>query len=268
MQSLSKREPAERSYVFVGPPASGKTVYFTCAMDRLRSVLAIRNRDYSLQSHDVETSRRHTKSVEEMRKGRWPQQTAEPHKLQYRLDHKLGFGKSVHLATMEYRLAYHDYPGEVFLRAFGDDRPEPSHWEEEAAQLKVDICKAKGVFVVVDTVKLHDRHDEQYNLQLFRLFDYLEKQALVKRIAVVFTKRDLFGEDHEFDPAECLRDRYTDAWVFLQRLKAKTFFVSAVDPHFTDKDGNIVPPAGYDTSKSHDLLAPISWILKLPNDVR
>jgi len=254
---------AEPSFVFVGPPASGKTVYFTCAMDRIKKILSQSPAcGLSLQTEDKKTLKRHNSSISAMKKGGWPPKTMAAHKLYYLLTKKIRVGGKFHLADIDTRLIYHDYPGEVFEKAFGDENADP-HWEKEAKNLKTDLQTAHGVFLVIDTPKLHNGEDEAYNLQLFDLLKFIENETKVKRICVIFTKRDLFRRDPEFDPKQHLRLLYDDAWSFLERSKAAFFFVTAVSNPGSDLDGNLVPPKGFETSQSENLIEPLAWALKL-----
>src|SRR6478735_2384255 len=133
---VDKSLSSEPKFVFVGPPSSGKTVYFTCAMDRLKRLLSTRpNSGWTLQTDDKETLKRHKSSLAAMNKGRWPDKTTSPYKLYYQLSRRIGIGKLLNLATFNTRVVYHDYPGEAFTAAF-DDGPTEEHWESEVKKLR------------------------------------------------------------------------------------------------------------------------------------
>lgn len=252
----------EPSFIFVGPPSSGKTVYFTCAMDRIKILLSENPASgFSLETDDAETLKRHKKSLADMKKGHWPAPTQDAHKLFYNLSREIGLGGRFHLATMNTRLVYHDYPGEAFQLAFDEECADSSHWEREAEDLRRDIQAAKGIFIVIDTPALHNGENEKYMLQLFSLLKFIETESKVKNIGVIFTKKDMFEGDLLFNPEEQLKCLYLDTWLILKRKKAKYFFVSAVAKTDCDHQGNQVPPKGYMSSMSENLVDPLAWAL-------
>lgn len=258
--SDADNRPEGPSFVFIGPPGVGKTVFFTCAVDRLkRDLLEVPG--ISLQTDDQVTLKRHAKSLADMKKGSWPAKSAEPVKLFYELEiTRTLFG--IRLWSNFTKLVYHDYPGEVFDLAFGDDRHD-SPFESEAETLKEDLLQAQGIFLVIDTPFLHDGANDDYNEQLFCLLKFLESGHPKRRVAVIFTKKDMFRGDPDFNPKDQLRDYYPDAWVFLERSNANYFFVSAVSDPILNRSGKPVPPKGYDTSMSENLIEPLRWALNL-----
>jgi hypothetical protein len=261
MKFFNEWKQSEPAFVFVGPPSSGKTVFFACAMDRLKRLLSDKpNGKWTLRTDDTETLKRHKSALTAMKNGKWPAKTDSPHKLYYELSRRFGFGEKIHLGTYNTRVLYHDYPGEVFAAAF-DDESADEHWVNEIADLKYDIQSARGVFVVIDTPILHNGENEEYNIQLFNLLNFIVRQTKVKHIAVIFTKKDLFSRTPEFDPVSQIRNLYHDQWFILEARKAKYFFVSAVPNPIYDQDGDLKPPKKYETSMSEGLVEPLAWAL-------
>lgn len=294
-------------YVFLGPPGSGKTVYFMCAIDRLqRGMIDQHPERFALRALNADTLKIQGSALAAMKKGKWPDKTQQPHKLSFTLSRHFGITnafdrpvtcgpivkpnpisklieliwcivsalifllfsnkrKMLRLWTINYQLHYHDYPGEAFEEAFGDERAKKPLWEDAAQTLKQDLKKAQGVFLVIDTPKFHDSGEEDYHLQLFRLFEHLDKKELTKSVAVVFTKSDLFREHPDFCPKSLLRERCPNIWNYLQRVKSEFFFVSAVASPAVDSKGEILPPKEYDTTQSEHLVDPIVWMLHLPS---
>lgn len=254
------------SFVFVGPPKVGKTVYFTCAIDLLkRRLLNKPDKGIFLQTDDPRTLTRHKDALSKMQRGQWPDKSIVPLELFYLLERRtIWFGKR--LWTTYTKLVYHDYPGEVFDLAFSESRADLRHYEEEAEKFKRDLTTAKGIFLIIDAPDLHHGNDDEFELQLFRLVKFLDesRDGRKRRVAVVFTKKDLFHGDSAFDPKEELRRQHPDSWVSLNRNETKFFFVSAVSKAFVDPAGIHLPPKGYNTSQSENLIEPIVWALKLP----
>lgn len=269
IESLIQKFTSKKSqtkYVFVGPPGSGKTVYFMCAIDRLqRGLIDTYPEVYALRALNSETLKIQGSGLAAMKKGKWPPKTQEPHELSFVLTRHVGFGKSFRLWSLNYQLFYHDYPGEAFEEAFGDDRAKQPLWNEAADTLKKDLQKADGVFLVIDTPKFHDSGEEEYHMQLFRLFEHIDKTCRTRRVAVVFTKSDLFRDHPDFSPKSLLRKRYPNIWNYLHKVTFEFFFVSAVASPAVDPKGRITPPKDYDTTQSEGLIDPINWMLKLPS---
>lgn len=266
LEYAKKLHNTEPKYVFVGPPGSGKTVYFICAIDLLqRGMIDLHPERFALRAQNSETLKIQGGALAAMKKGKWPPKTQKSHTLSFVLSRHYEFVKWVPPVTLDYQLYYHDYPGEAFEDAFGDESTKQPLWEDAAQTLKQDLQKADGVFLVIDTPKFHDSGEEDYHLQLFRLFEYLDKNTRTKRVAVVFTKSDLFRNDHDFCPKRLLRERYPNIWNYLQRVKSEYFFVSAVASAAVDSKGGITPPKDYGTTQSERLIDPIVWMLELPS---
>jgi len=88
----------------------------------------------------------------------------------------------------------------------------------------------------------------------------------------VFTKKDHFAQV-AFDPEERLREDHPNSWMQLEKLNRKFFFVSAVKEPDRYKNGDLVPPKGWTSAQSLNLLEPVSWMLgidakKLNGDTR
>ena len=94
-----------------------------------------------------------------------------------------------------------------------------------------------------------------------------ERRGFTRRkLAVVFTKRDLFAILPEFNPEQRFRELYLDAhesFRQLQHVEAKYFFVSAVGETEVNKSGERRPGRGFAPEKSPGLLSPLLWLADL-----
>jgi hypothetical protein len=258
MKFLFRNEP---SYIFVGPPSSGKTVYFTCAMDRLQRHLLNNPRiGWSLQENDGQTLDRQQNAISKMENSQWPDKTLDCQKLTYLASSRVG-PAMLPIGRTNTRVLYHDYPGEVFSAAFGDEPGADNLWQAEADDFKKDLVTAKGIFVVIDTPALYEGKDNVYARRLFSLLQFIETQSRASRIGVIFTKKDLFATTPEFNPQAKFRELFVPQSIFLDRKKAKYFFVSAVANYVIDAHGNLVPPQNYKSSDSENLADPLAWAL-------
>lgn len=251
------------SFVFVGPPGAGKTVYFMCAIDRLtRNLLERSSKEVTLRTEDAVTLRRHTRALAEMRSGNWPDKSFESVELFFILERTTAF-LGIPLWTQTEKLVYHDYPGEVFDAAFGGDQSDSLHYSEDAGRLRTEISNASGLFLIIDTTYLFDGVDDIYYEKLFSLLKFIDTGQKRRRIAVIFTKKDIFASHQSLEPMKMLQERYPNAWVLLKNWKAKYFFVSAVANPYLDENGSLSPPNGYDTTNSEGLIEPLAWALDL-----
>lgn len=252
--------PSCSTVLFCGTPKSGKTVYFSVIADYLTHLCA-RNRDcrYRFFAANNDSVQFVDDVLAAMKKGEWPLNTIAPANFEYALILK---GK---IWDNENRLIYGDYPGEVFQATYGDHR-KYSAQKVHIDKLKADMDKASGVCLLVDTVQLHDGGERHAILDCLSGFGRAVRGSeKKKRIAVVFTKKDCFldGGSQDFDPEKTLCVDYPDAYQLLNEVHAKYFFVSSVANPIVDSRGSIVPPSGYKSKNSINVLEPICWILKI-----
>lgn len=258
-----KREGAR--YVFVGPPGSGKTVYFACAIDQLQRRAIDQDNETEVTHLNAQTLKICRQTISEMHKGKWPPKTQDPQLLEFDLKSPRLRVRGKHaLGVRSDKLLCHDYPGEAFAAAFGDRREaHEAKFVKAGEQLRSDLAIATGVFVLIDAEKFHDAADERFHVQLFDLFKFIEEEASAQRVAIIFSKMDLFKKRNDKGFLDRLKRDYPAAWNLQKRANAHFFFVASVRSHRVNKQGQIVPPDGYETSDSDGLLDPLVWMLNL-----
>lgn len=219
-----------QSYLFIGPPNSGKTVYFACAMDLIQRRASKQNPPRMELTHlNAETLAIHQQILKNLQDGKWPQQTsAEFTSLQFELRfQRFSLLPGWELNIRKDLLSCNDYKGEIFTAAFGDPKELPhddrERYAKSAEELRDALGTAAGVFVVIDAVQLQNEMDDSLYNKLFNLLRLIEEQKPRKRVAVIFTKMDEFAPPQrpggalekisaqgEFEPSALVRgDRFT-----------------------------------------------------------
>jgi len=251
------------SYIFIGPPESGKTVFFITMVDRLLRLQIEKDMPYEMTFRTKETEDFITQMINEMAKSKWPLKTAKGNI--YEVDITT---RNVLFMKSNGILSFHDYGGEVFLDAFsGPEIGSESKFKEEAEAMKVEIKQAKGIFLVIDTVELYNNMQEEKLLNcLFYLSDFLKKERNKNmRLAVIFTKSDQFIEkDSLFNPESIFKEKYKypNAYVNFKDQNTRYFFVTAIkEPSIID--GKYMPPKNYKSTDSVNILEAAKWMLEI-----
>lgn len=256
VRSILPRGRTPKHIVFVGPPQSGKTVYFAAVVDRLTRQSSEYGAKLSLHAANMESMQFVDDVVDNLSRQVWPPEggAKEAHgTLEYHLKKK-GW-----LWSRQSTLRCCDFAGEAFQGAFGDQKVASVDVSSDLiAKLKEDIEYASGVFYVVDAIKLHHGKCRVTRDCLFGLANELRKQR--KPVGIIFTKRDVF-DGQAFEPQEKLRREYPDAWAKLSEIRAQCFFVSSIGETVVNNDGERVPPKGYTSDRAKHLLEPINWML-------
>jgi len=245
-----------KQIVFVGPPQSGKTVFFAAMIDRLIRQSTEGRSPLLLHAANRESCNFVTDVMVGLAKQVWPREggAKETHgTLEYHLQRKIcGIRTSRILRCC-------DYAGEAFQGAFGDPKHRTVDVSADlVAKLREDINSASGVFYVMDAVQLHDGGCRVTQDCLFGLTDELLRQR--KKVGIIFTKRDVF-DGTRFTPREKLREEYPDAWTKLTAMRARSIFVSSVGATEVNDAGVQVPRKGCKSRDAKWLLQPINWML-------
>lgn len=263
LMSIGKRK--NRKLLFIGPPRSGKTVFFSTMIDRLGRL----THDPSSGIECVAKGRHSEKFVrsviKSLRKQVWPKEggaVEADETFTYSLTHKGRFYDT------KYLLSCRDYAGETFNAAFGNpDTVDSDADTEQVKQLKSEVEEADIVFLIADAVRLHGGDCAEMEDSLFGVAEVLQQQGTCT--AFVLTQKDEFEEyfsaEDRAEIIESLVDEYSGLYAMLKEMKTEFFWVSSVVAT-TDSDGRRVPPVKY-KSKEHsiDLLAPINWAFSLPD---
>ncbi|MCA9141118.1 MAG: hypothetical protein KDB00_30315, partial [Planctomycetales bacterium] len=247
----------KRKLLFIGPPRSGKTVFFSTMVDRL-----IRQAKTDGCSFTCIPDGRHShqfvqRVIQSLGKQVWPKEggaTDAIGELTYLLTHK-GW-----LFNTQYVLACRDYAGETFNAAYGDPETlECDVDDEQVERLRSEVDSADIVFVIVDAVRLQNGSCPDIEDSLFGVTDALRKKKAWT--AFVLTQKDEFEvEDYDAVIAQLIDD-YPSLYATLQQMNAEFFWVSSVVAT-ASVDGRRVPPKKYKSEEhSIDLLAPINWAL-------
>jgi len=251
----------KKTFLFVGPPRSGKTVFFSTMVDRL-----IRQAKDDGSSLTCIPEGKHSHKfvqtvIQSLQKQIWPKEGGT-------ID---AFGELVYTLTYkgrlfdtQYQLSCCDYAGETFNAAYGDpDILESDVDKEQVDRLRGQVDSADVVFVIVDAVRLHNGDCPEIEDSLCGVAEVLKKRKKI-RTALVLTQRDEFEEEDQEAVIEQLKEDYQGLHQTLRAMGAEFFWISSVVA-MTDNKGRRVPPKKYKSERdSIDLLNPITWALKLP----
>jgi len=252
----------KRKLLFIGPPRSGKTVFFSAMVDCLIRQSNKQGSAYTCISDGLPSGQFVQRVIQSLGKQVWPKEggAADANgELTYLLTHK---GR---LFNTQYELSCCDYAGETFNAAYGDpDTIESEVDDDQVERLKSEVNSADIIFVIVDAVRLQDGNCPEIEDSLLGVVDVSRK--LKVWTAFVLTQKDEFEyEDHDSVIAQLIDD-YPGLYATLRQMSAEFFWVSSVIAE-TGADGRRVPPKKYQSEKdSIDLLAPINWALSLPSN--
>lgn len=248
-----------RKLIFVGPPRSGKTVFFSTMISHLIQRSNEEKPQLRCYPRDTKSNQFVQSVMRTLKAQSWPIEggAAEANgALSFDLAHLGRFYNT------NYILSCFDYAGESFQAAFGAaDRTESDIDHEQVERLRKEVEEADIVFVVVDAVRLLERCCPEIEDSLFGLAKTLREKS--KKTGFVLTQRDEF-EGREFEAQEKLKEYYASTYSQLRKINTAFFWIASVRA-VTDSDGNRVPPKNYNTTMSIDLLKPIQWALGLPD---
>ena len=180
------------------------------------------------------------------------------------MEHKYFYRRAV--------ITCHDYPGEAFEAAFvvndylipdkikaasriGDDIA--LGFFRDADDMKSQIKKAKGIFLVIDAEELLNGRDEEKNRDvLTRLVQYIRHSNRNIKLAVIFNKLELLGGPQTGLIAKIKKD-YSNAYAYLPH-NHRFFYVYPLGSVDTAEDGAIIPPKRL---HPRGILAPIRWMI-------
>ncbi|HOS45793.1 MAG: hypothetical protein BWX92_03243 [Deltaproteobacteria bacterium ADurb.Bin135] len=253
-------EPSKRgSYYFIGPPKSGKTVFFVVMADIMQR-MHIENGDkapYTATYTTNKSKRFVSDCIRMMQKSEWPTKTQSGN------TYEMDIESRKIIAMREARFVFHDYAGEVFMRAFADPakQEESSTYAEDANKMREEMKNAKGVFLILDSAVLHNGLPEDIQDRLFYLADYMKNANASIKMAVIFSKKDMFNTN-PIEPEKIFKDKEPDTFLKFQKLDTKYFFVTSVkNPEI--EGGTYVPPKNYKTSQSEGIIDAALWMLDI-----
>jgi hypothetical protein len=265
VKSLKTNKPASTapspdSYYFMGPPNAGKTVFFVTMADRLQR-LHLENPQkapYSVTYSTLETLKFVTDSIAEMTRSRWPIKTKKGNIYEINIESRKMF------AMKEGKFVFHDYPGEAFMEAFVDSYKIDDHspYKEDARTMKDEMKNAKGIFLVIDSAVLDDQQSWEIQERLFNFGEYLQNMGHSTKLAVVFTKSDIFREVKSSNPEEKFKKSYGNAYTIFQKFNTKYFYVTSAKDSIRKK-GVYVPKNKYDTSQSEGIVEAAVWMMEI-----
>ncbi len=252
-----KKIDCEPEYIIIGPPGHGKSTYAITLADRLIRYAGNENPEFRVFL-DQETMNYVDEWVSSLNKGNgFPTKNFETKQVNF------SFEDNSRFFVNKGQIQLLDYPGEAYYTAFTDQKNQL--YEEQAQKLLSEIQKAKGIFLVIDMAELHDSKAKLLSNSLFKLIEFINKGRNKPKLAIIFSKKDLFESlDEKINPVAILQNDYPNIWNLLQAFEKGrvAFFESAaVSETAVDSEGKIQPIKGYQTKKhSIHILEPFLWM--------
>lgn len=244
-------------YFIIGMPQSGKTVFFVTMMQYLM-LIQKQIKKIDISPVDSNSNNFVSNNINSFLSSdnQWIDKTMKGGIYKYKINYKRFFHNT------EVVVEYFDYPGEVFIKAFHPEiRGQYAEFSDQANSLKNEIASSKGIFILIDSIRLYEGFDSQMSSIVFEAIKTISRKS---KVAIVFTKKDVFESYSDFNPYEKLRRMNPG---IMNKLEMdidnfETFFISSVKTEL--KDGERVPPDDYcPTVNSENLLQPIKWMLEL-----
>ena len=294
------------NYVFLGLHGSGKTTYFVLMAKYLQErgndtklykfrylpALSPSNEGGSVDSnanavgtespdvaaHDSEsregpsTSDYIAEQIERVENQEWPDKTvtfAGEYRCELQRNRRI-LGHNIPHVEKTVTISYSDFTGDAFESSFG--RKNGNIKESEDGEICDGIEKAKGIFLIIDAEQMFNKaRSNELNQMLSKLITKINGQK--KKLAIVFSKVDLFFGVEFFADKEILKNIFTEtygnAFAHLdEKLVSYEFFPvkSFTKIDIPDDGSNPRPPTDYEFDES--LLGPIEWMtgFKLKED--
>ena len=266
--------------LFLGLPKSGKTTYFAIMVDYLQHIVArSSNINFrTIPSNDGKeiTSKFMREAMKDIKNQRWPEKTQdynEPYRfmitrkgVSVRETEEFSFWdifqpwrwseegrtKTVSRDIPSY-IHYHDYPGEAFEAAFGDNYDDS--YKDAAEHIKSSIKSAAGIFLILDAEALYSGDDDDsYFNTLLSLCRRIYRSNPNVKLAVIFSKLELCPG---VNFTELLLENYKGVYTELPGNR-KFFHVKTVGSVEQNDEGEWIPPKRVQPS---GILEPLEWML-------
>lgn len=251
------------SYLFLGMPESGKTVFFTMLCNILQRKGNEDSRfifEYIPRKNDCAGSNSTYQYINSnlncIKEQKWPHKTATD-------DKTLEVAQNPYICELSiarrflcipwknsYSLCYIDYPGEAFQSAFcpnGEYEGVTDKIKNFGYLLRNTVNMSKGVFLIIDVqifTNLNANEKAFIEERLSSFFLHVRKNNPSLRVAIVFNKMELCGfSNQEEEVQNQFQNQFSNAYAAMKQLQnKKMFFVYPFGQVETDSKGNTIPP--------------------------
>lgn len=260
---------SSKNYLFLGGPNNGKTTYFTL-MARLFQDEANKTKVFRFKFSDDAAASFVEECIGRIVKQKWPKKTEMNAQVRYQFQ----LVKHRWFWNSETTISYSDFPGELCESATENElegllrKPAEGNLDERLRDFLVQFRDANGLFFVVDAERMFNEAERDAD---DRVFKRLFCAAKGKRIAIIFSKVDLFfgveALQNKERLVEIFRKTYANAYAHLPLGRCEFFPVKAFSELAIPDDGrDPIPPKDLKYDKS--LLSPVYWMMKMKDSIQ
>ena len=244
-----KGKKEKQEIVLIGPPNSGKTVFFCVGMEVLQRRFNRLN-DYYITYPDLATQRMVSDVMKELRAQRWPSKTMEVQEACARIS----------FVNQEREVICRDHGGGAFSNTFLSEKID-EYMGNEKEYLK-DIKAASSIAMLIDSAMLCKEIDDYFYDGLYNMMRMINNNKL-KRFAMIFTKNDLV----KLTPAkaeEKFESQCPNTYAHLKKLRREYRFFSISSVRCVTEGGHYVPPKEYSPfDHSEGIEDSLYWLLEM-----
>lgn len=248
-----------KKVAIVGVEQSGKTVLMAAMGDKYRKPGEDGLFLYANSRKTIEYCNEQINKLRNQHK--WPDSTPPDSlvNLEWTLMRRKKGGKPEELCSV----AFLDFAGEIYRYAFADsedDADKRNSYRNQIEAIKSHLRDAESVMVLVNLSDIINsrgvsKKASEMDWLSQRIFDFIFSEASEKRVAIVFTQKDLYNETIvECGGLQGVFEEYMPSVFYRHESQILPFSVSAVNKTVPGDDGEQMPASDFDSEGLDELL--------------